>query len=165
MTWDIVGAWMNGEGSFSTHYVGRSLRAHVVLSQDNQRIGGYKILTEIRDFIRDQLGIEGVIHPKERRVGHLNLRYLKIMNSYKLTAVLLPYLRHPTKIRDAIALLAEVENHTKRTLTYYQQKLLTAKPEEKGYITRIIKTQQKRLAQIQKIKQEYPYIQKLFTTP
>jgi len=82
--WVYVGAFMDGEGSFSTWIQReRYLKTMIDITQMNQKTGGYNLLNEIKDFIKNELGIEGTLRAVN---NYYHLNYFTHIDCYHLAA-------------------------------------------------------------------------------
>jgi hypothetical protein len=158
MTWDSVVTWIEAEAHIRKRYQNRKLQVGIIISQANKVKRGYELLEKIRNFIADQLGIQGRIYSRD---NIYELGYRKTIETYELGVVILPYMRHPAKINAVVEMLREIERHTKELIALEKARLQTAEPRKRGYIIARLKRAQKQLADIQKIKQKYPYIKEI----
>lgn len=165
MTWDIVGAWIDAEGYADFYYENGTLRVEIIISQANKVRSGYKILEEIRNFIKDELGITGAIYPRKRERGVFRLTYHRILDAYKLAVASLPYLRHPKMIRSITRIIMEIEDHTIRTIAYEETRIPQLPPRQKQLAKTRLRRAHRQLAQIKKIRQQFPYVAYLSPLP
>jgi hypothetical protein len=162
MNWFYVGAFIDGEGSASYHYTPEgTLRAMISIGQSDKIRSGHELLTKIKDFIKKELNIQGHIYQSRAEPKLYLLEYTALEDCYILSAAVLPYLKHPEKIEKFTSLIKEIENYTRRTRTETLAQIPLAPPKRKPTLYRILSLQERRLATIEKTKQQYPYLKTL----
>lgn len=156
MNWVYIGAFMNGESSFSTWIEkGKYLKTMIDITQMDKKIGGYNLLNQIKNFIKKELGIEGTLRAVN---NYYHLSYFTHLDCYLLAAAVLPYLHHPKKLEDAERMLKELETYKKQEIRRLQKQIPHLKGIALASARSHLKTEQKHLEQIKEIKRKYPYI-------
>lgn len=84
-----------------------------------------------------------------------------MLECYKLAVAVLPYLKLHKRIEQFIRLITEIEKHTRNMIRTPTIQIPLTTGRRKSALIRILKEQQQRLNQIEKVKTEYPYIQEL----
>lgn len=160
LTWEVVTAWFEAEGTFETEIRPKELITRISIAQKDRKLSGYKLVENIRNFIDTHLGTTGHIYeypdmpPQAIWTAHLDC--------YKIAAEMLPWQHHPAKIEQTIKMLKAIEEWKRQVIRKMEQELPKLKGRPLGIAKARLEKARKDLEEIQKIKKEHPYLLTLF---
>jgi hypothetical protein len=159
ISWNTVTAWIEAEGSFYTK-ANRRLYTRIDIVQKNRITGGYQLLNQIKTFVDNQLKTHGTIYEYPDRPPYL--RWHTHTDCYKIIAKILPHMHHPAKIKEATKMLATIEAWIRNEIARMEAQIPLLTGKALGATLRNLAKIKRDLEEIQKIKEEYPYIKALY---